>query len=36
MLYAEAGKHARRTLNQAFFTRLYMDADDAVPRVRRG
>ncbi len=32
-LYRRAGKRARRVLNQALFTRLYVDADEADPRV---
>ena len=30
-LYRQAGRHARRVLNQAFFRRIYLDTDDAGP-----
>lgn len=32
-LYRQAGKRARRVLNQAFFRRLYLDADEDGPYV---
>ncbi|CAG6393146.1 conserved hypothetical protein [Actinacidiphila cocklensis] len=32
-LYRQAGKRARQVLNQAFFRRLYLDADDDGPYV---
>jgi DNA-binding transcriptional ArsR family regulator len=32
-LYKIAGQQARRMLNQAIFTRLYIDADERTPRV---
>ncbi len=32
-LYRQAGKRARRVLNQAFFQRLYLDADEDGPYV---